>query len=262
MGDSGTGKSYALRTLVDAGITPFVFATEQNFIQVMKDTLGKTVHYKYVSPQPEQSWMQVLDMAKKVNQLSYENLSKVHDPFKQSRNKFLDLIVACNDFVCDCCKKSWGGINSWNTDRAFVIDSWSGASDMAFSLVIGNKPTKAMPDYMVAQNTLRSVLGPLTTQTKCTVVIIAHIGREKDEITGGTNITINSVGQKLGPDMPRMFSDVIRTMRNAATFYWDTADSQSTVVARHLPIGNSLPPSFLPLIQAWKARGGRIEVTA
>jgi hypothetical protein len=193
--------------------------------------------------------------------LSYENLCKVVDPFKQAHNKFIDVLTYCNAFTCDCCGKNWGSVSDWKTDRAFVVDSFSGLSDMAFALVVGNKPVRSMPDYGVSQNALRMFLGPLTTQTLCTVVVVAHIDREKDEITGGTSITVKSIGQKLGPDLPRNFSDVIRARRDAATFSWDTADSQATVVARHLPIASNLPPSFTPLIEKWKREGGVIVPT-
>jgi hypothetical protein len=261
IGDSGTGKSHSLRTLIDAGITPFVIATEQNFVQVMSDLLGKSCHYKFIAPQAQQNWSQILDMATKINMLSYENLTKTVDPFKQASNKFLDLLTMCNKFVCDCCQKDWGCVNNWNTDRAICIDSFTGVSDMAFNLVVGNKPVRSMPDYQVAQNALRMFLGPLTSQTKCTVVIVCHLEREKDEITGGTFLTIKSVGQKVGPDIPRMFSDVIRTRREATTFSWDTADTQSTVTARNIPIASNQKPSFVPLIEAWKKRGNQILAT-
>ena len=134
---------------------------------------------------------------------------------------------------------------------------------MAFSLVVGNKPVRAMPDYQVAQNTLRMLLGPLTAQTKAMFVLIAHLAREKDELTGGTTITpLTNVGNKLGPDLPRMFSDVIRTRRNGDKFSWDTADTQSTVTARHVPINGNLPADFKPLVEAWKTKGGAILPTA
>lgn len=261
IGDSGTGKTEALKSLSACGITAFVIATEQNFLQVMKKELGTKVHYKYISPQPEQKWSQILDMATKINQLSYENLCKVSDPFKQAHSRFMDVIVACNDFKCDCCKKSWGSVSSWETDRALVIDSFSGISDMAMALVIGNKPVSAMPDYGVSQRALRMFINPLTNQTKCSVIIIAHIDREKDEITGGTTITVKTIGQKLGPDLPRMFSDVIRARRDGTTFTWDTADSQATVVARNIPIASNQLPTFVPMFEKWKREGGKITQT-
>lgn len=261
MGDAGTGKTHALRSLPAMGITPFVIATEQNFVQVMKDMLGTKVHYKYISPMAESSWGDISDMMTKINLLSYENLTKVVDPYKQKSNKILDVVAACNKFTCDCCSRDWGSVSTWNTDRAIVVDSFTGLSDMAFSLVVGNKPVRAMPDYQVAQNTLRMLLGPLTSQAKCMFVLIAHLEREKNEITGGTFLTIKSVGSKVGPDIPRMFSDVIRVRRNATKFEWDTADSESTVVARHIPIASNQSADFKPLIEAWIRRGGQILPT-
>ncbi len=134
-------------------------------------------------------------------------------------------------------------------------------SDMAFALVVGNKPARAMPDYGMAQQSIKMFLTPITTQLKCHFALISHLAREKDEITGGTTIAANTIGNKLGPDLPRMFSDVIRTRREGAKFYWDTADSQTTVVGRHVPFSNNLEPSFVPLINKWKANGGNINKT-
>lgn len=261
MGDSGTGKSYSIRSLIKAGITPFVEATEQNAIQALKDLPDGAWHYRFRSPQPDQGFTQVFDMASKINTLSYENLTKVSDPFKQAHNKFLDVVADMNKFVCDCHGKDWGAVSSWGTDRAIVVDGLSGLSDMAMALVVGNKPVRSQPDWGVAQNALRMFLNPFTNQIKCTGIIVAHMDREKDEITGGTTITVKTLGQKLGPDLPRMFSDVIRARREGDKFYWDTADSQATVVARHIRIASNLEASFVPLIEKWKQMGGSITAT-
>lgn len=262
MGDAGDGKTHSLLSLPKVGITPFVIATEQNFVQVAKPFLGDKMHYKYIPAQAENlGWSQAADMAKKINQLSYENLCKVSDPFKIQSNKFLDMYAAAQDFKCDCCGKNWGDAAKWSTDRAFAVDSLSGLSDMAFSLVVGNKPVRAMPDYGVAQQALRQFLGICTSQVKCLFVLVAHLAREKDEITGGTTITANTVGNKLGPDLPRLFSDVIRARRNGSAYVWDTADTQAIVVARHVPQGSALAADFGPLIQKWIANGGKILPT-
>lgn len=260
-GDSGTGKTTALLTLIDAGITPFVVATEQNFIQVAKPVLGTKAHYKFIAPRPVKGLAKIEGILKNINMLTYENLCKTTDPFKMEHRKMLDLVGVMNKFVCDCCGKDWGSVETWNTDRAIVIDSLSGLTDMAWGLVIGNKPVKAMPDYAIAQNAIRMMLDPLTSEVKSTFVLTAHIDREKDEITGGSYVTLKTVGQKLGPDLPRLFSDVIRTRKQGQNFYWDTEDPTATVVPRHVKISSVLPPSFVPLITEWKARGGQIAPT-
>lgn len=262
MGDSGTGKTHSLKSLIKCGITPFVIATEQNCIQVLKDLPAGSYHYKFINPQPEHSFGKILDMASKINTLSYENLTKVTDPFKQAHNRFLDVITTCNKFVADDDGVDYGDVSTWNTDRALVIDSLSGLSDMAMALVVGNKPVRSQPDWGVAQNAVKMILGPLTAAIRCTFVLVSHIDREKDEITGGTTITVKTLGQKLGPDLPRMFSDVIRARREGNKFIWDTADTQATVVARHLSIASNLEASFVPLFDKWKANGGKVEPTA
>lgn len=256
MGDSGTGKTHAIRTLIDAGVTPFVIATEQNCIQTLKDIPAGKWHYKFINAQPENNWGNLQDMLSKVNKLSYENLTKVQDPNKSSYNQLLDVLTTCNKFVCDCHKEDFGDVSLWDNSRALVIDGLSGLSDMAMGLTVGNKPVRSMPDWGVSQNSLKSIIAQLTTAVRCPFILIAHIDREKDEITGGTSVTVKTLGQKLGPDLPRMFSDVIRAKREGNKFSWDTADSQATVVSRNIPIASNQAPSFVPLFTNWRKGAG------
>lgn len=256
MGDSGTGKTHALRTLIDAGVTPFIIATEQNCIQTLKDIPAGKWHYKFINAQPENNWGNLQDMLSKVNKLSYENLTKVQDPNKSSYNQLLDVLTTCNKFVCDCHKEDFGDVSLWDNSRALVIDGLSGLSDMAMGLTVGNKPVRSMPDWGVSQNSLKSIIAQLTTAVRCPFILVAHIDREKDEITGGTSVTVKTLGQKLGPDLPRMFSDVIRAKREGNKFSWDTADSQATVVSRNIPIASNQAPSFVPLFTNWRKGAG------
>lgn len=262
MGDSGTGKTHSLRTMIEAGITPFVIATEQNSIQVLNSFPKGKYHYKYIPPTPGNSndFASALDMLTKVNQLSYDLLTKVADPLKQAHNKLLEVVATCNKFVSDVDGVNYGDAAKWGTDRCLVLDSLSGLSEMAFALVVGNKPVRAMPDYQVAQQSLRMLLN-IAVSIQCPFVLIAHLSREKDEITGGTTITASTVGQKLGPDLPRMFSDVIRAKREGTKYTWDTADSQAIVVGRHLPTAQNLPADFRPLFAEWVKKGGVITAT-
>jgi len=259
MGDSGTGKSTALQSLPPLGITPFVLVTEQNGVQVHKEHWGKTMHYVYVSPKPTDV-ATVINTLTNINRLSYENLCKMVDPLKMQHNKFIDLMQHTNEFVCECCGKSWGQANKWNTDRALVLDSWSGASDMAFALVVGNKPVRDRPDYQVAQNALRMVY-KVWIEFKCWVIIITHLDKEQEPVSGRYFATVKTIGQKLGPDMPRDFADVIRAKREGKVITWDTADLEATVVGRHLPLASGLEPKFTQLVNNWITKGGKILPT-
>jgi hypothetical protein len=260
MGDSGTWKSSSLQSLPALGITPFVLATEQNFMQVNKAFLGSKMHYVYIPAQPPGQPQNIVDMLKKVNQLSYENLTKVVDPFKQANNRLVDVGQLLNEFKCDCCGRSWGSPVQWKTDRALIFDGMSGLSDMAFALVVGNKPVRGMPDYQVAANALKMILN-ITVNMEAMFVLITHLDKEQDPVSGQYLATIKTIGQKLGPDLPRLFSDCIRAKRDGTKVTWDTADTQSTVVGRHLPSQSGLAPDFNLLVSKWKEQGGKIEET-
>jgi hypothetical protein len=259
MGDSGTGKTTSLISLPPLGITPFVIATEQNCEQILKQNLGRDMHFAFVAPKANDP-LTVIDMLNKINKLSYENLCKTVDPFKMQHNKFIDVMQITNDFKCECCGKSWGTAKNWNTDRALVGDSFSGMSDMAFALVIGNKPVRDKPDYQVAQNALRMVY-KTWIEFRCWVILITHLDKEPDPISGAFYATVKTIGRALGPDMPRDLADVIRAKRDGSKITWDTADTQATVVGRHVPLASGLAPDSKQPVQTWIAKGGKIEAT-
>jgi hypothetical protein len=257
MGDSGTGKTHSIQTLVQAGITPMVMFLEQGMETIGPLFDGKKAHYRFIKAH-NANWGQLKEIAKAVNQMSLESLSKMQDNSKAKYVGFMEVITSCNDFKCDCCGKSWGDITSWGPERALVIDGLSGLSDMAMSLGVGMKPVRSLPDWGIAQNTIKMLLGPLVSDTRCTFVLIAHLDREKDEITGGTTLMVKTLGAKLAPDIPKMFSDVIMAERQGTKFSWSTAASNSVTKTRNLEIKAGLDPSFVPLIEGWKKKGGRL----
>ena len=48
LGDSGTGKTHSIRTLLDAGLTPFIIFTEPG-MESIGDILDQC-HYTYIKP--------------------------------------------------------------------------------------------------------------------------------------------------------------------------------------------------------------------
>lgn len=261
MGDAGTGKTHQLKTLIDAGITPYVLFMEQGRESLMGQVKpGEKWHYKYVRP-ISTGFSELADMAKKVSQLSYENLSKIQDNYRHKQTGYYDMVTSCSAFVCDCCKKPWGNVSTWKTDRAIVFDGLSGMSDAAMLMTAGIKPTRGQHEWGVAMTMVSAFLHALIAEIRCMMVLIAHEEREKNEITGGTFVTVKTLGQKLAPDIPRRFSDVIRSIRVGSTFSWDTAAADAVTKTRNLPIKSNQEASFIPLIEGWKKKGGKIEVT-
>ena len=126
-------------------------------------------------------------------------------------------------------------------------------------LVVGAKPTRSEGEWGVAMGNLERLIMKLCNDTHCTFVLIAHIEREKDEISGSMQTMVSTLGRKLAPKIPQMFSDVIRVKREGTEFNWSTTEANEFLAARNVNLHDKLPPSFVPLINHWKEQGGVIN---
>lgn len=261
-GASGTGKTHSIRTLIDAGITPFVLSTEPGIAMTLGDIPADKLHWHYIKPAAP-SWEDLLGNAQKINTMSFETLTKLKDIDKQKYGQFLDLVSSCANFVCDRDGKSYGSVDSWGTDRCLVVDSLSGVNIMAMDLVAGAKPVKAPGDWGVAMDNLERLINRWTCGVDCHFVLISHMEREKDEVTGGITLTVSTLGQKLAPKIPRFFDDVIQAKHTSNEGWtWSTISPMTDLKSRNLPLSEKLQPNFVPLIKSWQAKGGIIIPTA
>lgn len=257
LGDSGTGKTYSLRTLVDAGLTPFCLFTENGF-DVIGDTDPKKVHWKYVPPLLE-SFESLKAMSTRIGQSSYEAITKIQDGNRFMESPWMKMLESLMSFKCDRTGQEFGNAGDWGTDKVLVIDSMSGLIKMSRQNAVGNRPALSPPDYMLIQIQVENLINQLCLVFRCHVVITAHAEREIDPVMGGQKIMASTIGKALSPVLSRYFTDSILTKRTGVKFEWDTADSQAVLKARNIGIASNLSPSFVPLIQAWKTRGGVIE---
>lgn len=255
IGDSGTGKTHAIRTLLDAGVTPFIIFTEPG-MEVLGEDLDKC-KWRYIAPRTS-SWQGLESVLTNINRLDFDGLAKLRDANKTSYTGMLDVVHQCNDFV-DQDGVSHGDIMKFGTDRAVVLDSFTGLSDLARQLQIGGKPLMSPGEYQVAQNSLKFVYEKLVKECHCSVIMTAHIAREHDELTGGTTLMVKTLGKALAPEVPIYWSDTIQTLRTGDKFTWSTVGSNITTKARNIPFAAGLEPSFVPLFEGWKKRGGIIE---
>lgn len=259
LGDSGSGKTYSLRTLIDAGLTPLCLFTENSF-DVLGDTDPNKLHWTYVQPQPETSMESLKEMATRIGTMTYEMITKAQDSKRYTADApFMKILGAMMNFKCQRTGQEFGNISTWGTDKVFVLDSLSGLTIASRQNAVGNRPALAPPDYNLIQRQIEVLINNLTTSFRCHVVVIAHAEREIDPVMGGQKIMASTLGKALSPTLPRYFTDVILTKRQGEKFLWDTADSQAVLKVRNTRIASELPPSFVPLIAAWKARGGVIE---
>lgn len=259
VGDSGSGKTTVIRTLLDAGITPFILATEPGINEILGDLPAERCHWHYLPPSSP-SWDTMKQSAERINTMSLESLAKAI-PDKQNYKEFIELISIMSNFTCQRTGKAYGPVDKWSTDRAFVLDSLTGLNIMAMNLVAGSKPVKAMADWQIAMDNLSRFLQTLCFVPKCHVVVTAHPEREQDETTGAVRVMASTLGKRTAPTLPRFFSDVIWQYHEGTNFYWSTNETIITTKARNLPIQGKMPTSFVPLIENWKKKGGIIAPT-
>lgn len=265
-GPAGTGKTHSLGTLVETGIEVFGLFTESGL-----ETLTGywTDHGKPVPPnlhwhmlkRKSAGFEALVRGAESVNTMSLEALAKMQDPKRMEHNEFVNLLKALTNFPCDRTGQTFGPVDQWGPNRAIFIDSLTGMNSIVMSLVVGNKPMKSMADWGLAQDQLEKLLRQLTDGCKCHFILISHVERETDQVFGGVKVTVSTLGKSLAPKIPPMFSDVILSVREGSKFTWSTANALADLKTRNLAIADGLPPSFHPIIEKWKSRGGRISPT-
>lgn len=250
-GGSGSGKTYSIRTLLEAGLEVFVLFTEPG-MATLRDVKNPKLHMHYVKPVPF-NVENFTAMLKNVNTMSFENLTKLQDPTKSSHQQMIQISNMMADFIDEKTGEHFGSLDKWDTSRVFVVDSISGVVAAAQGLVIGSRPTMSQADYGVVMNTLEKFLNMICLGVRTNVVMMAHEEREVDEVNGGTKVMASSIGKKLSPKLGRFFDDVLLAERDVkGDFKWYTNKPNYELKSRHLPLKDAQAPSFVPLVQSWK----------
>lgn len=263
LGGTGAGKTYSLGRLAELGFNVRILFTEPGQETVSKyfSDKGKpvppNVAWHYIKPMSP-SWDAMLNMAKKINTLSFKAMSEVTDPNRSQYDEFLDILGTCARFVDDRSGEVLGPIDEWGTDTVFAIDSLSGLSIAAKNLVTGAKPVVAPGEWGTAMDNLERFIINLCMQ-HCHVVLIGHLERETDEVSGAITNMASTLGKKLAPKIPRFFSDVVMSRREGTQFSWSTDQVNTDLKARNLPIQGKILDGFGIITKQWIKNGGVIE---
>ena len=259
MGPAGTGKTYSIATLVETGVETFYLGLESGLESLLGHytdadrPIPDNLHW-HTLKQTAAGFTEMLSAAQQISVNSLEGLAKYSDPNRRSYNSFINLLTVLNDFPDDRFGIKFGPVDKWGSDRALVIDGMTGIGIAAMSLVIGGKPVKNQSDWGIAQDQIEKLVRKLCDNCPCHFVLLAHVEREVDQVLGGVKITVSTLGVRLAPKIPPMFSDVILAVRQGDTWTWDTGSSQADVKARNMPFKAGQPPSFIPLISRWRKR--------
>ena len=265
MGPGGTGKTHSLGTLCDWAAahnkTMFVLGLDQGLEALFGYytdrglEIPQCLHWKWQITKPLEL-KQLISAADSVGKFSYEAITKMTDARRSENNAFMKILETCSKPVSDRDGKEFPPLDTWDSSMIFAVDGLTELSNAAMKMVIGNKPTAAPPDYGVAQNNLMNFLRLCAQGSRYTFILIAHVSRQKNELTGAENTMVSTVGTAISPQIPPMFSDVIFTVREGEKFFWDTAAYGVDTKTRSLGYRSKIDPNFSQIMDVWLKRGG------
>lgn len=193
LGDSSTGKTGSLVSLVEAGYK----------LRVLDMDNGLDSLVAFVRKQcPD-----------KLKNVSFET---VRDKFKATRlGPAIDGVPVAYTKACDLMSKwSDGTIPSeWGEEYIFVLDSLSALGQAAYAWADNLNPLAKdkRNTFFEGQKSIEKVLAMLTSeQFKANVIVITHIQMKENEDTGITKGYANALGSALGPIIPRYFNTMIQ----------------------------------------------------
>ena len=260
LGAPGAGKTWSLTSYIKAGLELFVLITDPGGEETLIDSLESQnlpidkLHWQYIAPAAP-SWDILKDMAKKINLMTYEDLTKLKSGIgTKGYNQFYDLLSCLANFKCDRTGEEYGAVDDWDTTRVLAIDSLSGINVMAMDMMIGAKPAAHQGEWGVAMNAEEKLLIKLCSDLRCFFVLTAHLEREVDEVAGGVKLMAGALGKKLAPKLPRNFSDVIAAYREGNQFFWSTIMASADLKTRALPLQDKIRPDFGQIYDAWSRR--------
>jgi len=259
IGGTGTGKSYNLRSVVEAGLCLCTVETEPS--EILDDlpcippegSSHGECHRRYITPAVP-SWEAMMDNAKHINTMNFKMLTDLVDPNRHQYRGWFDVLSACANYKCDRCGKVLGDVTRFTDKQAFALDTLSGLNIMAMELQSGAKPVKSQGDWQIAMDNEERFINKLTTDTRCLFILNAHAEREVDEISGGVSVFAGALGRKMGPKLPRFFSDVIHCRRDSKGWYWSTLTPSFELKGRNVAWAIDIKPDFGPLLRTYEDR--------
>lgn len=251
IGASGTGKTTAIQTLLDCDLEVFVVATEPGLLEVLGHHRDNPRFHYVEVPMAPTNWDTMILLAQRINGARADTMANVMDPSKKDYDQFVTFLETLSNYT-DQRGDNYGPVDDWGLDRVLVIDSLSGLNKMILNLVNGRKPVVSPGEWGAAMGQVENSIEALCAGVPCHFVVMGHIEREFNEVTGSVQLMISAPGKKLAPKLNRFFSDVVLAYRDGKNFYWSTEQGNVDLKTRNLPIASKLPPSFVPLYKHWK----------
>lgn len=190
IGDSGTGKTGSLASLVAAGYHLGILDTD-NGLDILKAYVKK-------------------EAPDNIRNVRFET---IRDEFKPTRagmvvpspKAFTAAAALMTKWADDTVPGEWGA------DTFFVLDSLTGLGKAAYEWAKGMNPTSKDPRqwYFAAQQATENVIAALTSESfRANVIVISHV-TYKEMQDGTVKGYASSIGSALGPTLPKYFNTLV-----------------------------------------------------
>jgi hypothetical protein len=219
IGPAGAGKTTSLVTLIEAGLSLRMLATEPKAPARIVDELNRRnlpidkFDWQFVSPSIS-SWSAMRESAEQMQRQTLEEIAKSpHRAGKSDVQKWFELLKAIENFTSAKTGTDLGDATTWGPGYAFVIDGLTGINIMSRNLTSGMKPNPSPGEWGAMQGNIYNLLNKLCSDCQCFLVVIAHIERETNELTGTGQMMVSTLGAKLAPRLPPLFTNCIYAKR-------------------------------------------------
>jgi hypothetical protein len=241
IGNSGTGKTGALTSLVKAGYKVRVLDMDTGL-----DSL--THHVLHECP----------ERIGQIDYMSFRDDMKIGPtgPMVRGTPKAYVNAVGALDKWEDGTDPS-----EWGADTILVIDSLTNMGKAAFNWARGMNPSAKEPRqwYFAAQQAIEDLIANVTSEsTKTNVIVISHIDLVEDK-AGSVQGFASSIGKSLGPKLPRYFNTLValetkgqgtkveRVMRTVPTALLTLKNPAPMKISAEYPIATGLADLFAKL---------------
>lgn len=267
LGEPGNGKTYSAATLAKhESIDKLIYICtdpggEESLIDALqfhKVPIDK-VHWRYIPP-ASTGWDTMEQLAQKVNMMNYLDLAGIKSGINKSDHRQMFEIIECfANFVCQRTGENLGCADEWPSSYAVVFDSLTGLNKIAKDTAVGAKPTLHQGEWGIAMSMEENFIRKFVADIGCPRVMIGHLDKQMDETLGRQILQVSLLGNKLAPQIPHLFSDVIYAYRQEGKFFWSNMDSRISLKSRNLPQGDQLDPDFTPVLERWAQRKQYLE---
>lgn len=195
LGDSGTGKTGSLESLVAEGYKLRILDLD-NGTPILKAYVKKNSPDKIAN----------VDVEIRRDKYKSSNAGPMVDGIPKAFTQSNSLMTKWSD----------GTIPSeWGDEYIFVVDSWTGLSKAAFEWAKAMNPGAKDPRnwYKTGQDALETILSLLNSEAfQAHLIVTAHVVLQEAP-DGGMKYYANSIGKALGPIIPTYFNTMVLTAR-------------------------------------------------